>query len=116
MGSDDVTLAEIRRHVAMDTNDLYALIVPDAVRAQGFSRGGLVAHGQAIFRERLDQARAAVCPAYQRRKSTISDEVQAAALVATALVGAPVAAGLPFIAMAALMAKIGLGRLCAEDK
>jgi hypothetical protein len=51
-----------------------------------------------------------VCPTYQRRKSTISDEVQAAALV-----GAPVAAGLPVIAMAALMAKIGLGRLCAED-
>lgn len=101
--------------LAADPDELFAALVPDAERAELHSFGGTVARGRIIFRHAFLQVRDVVCPIYERTGRGSGDEIQLITLIVGSLVGQVALGGIPLVPLAALMVKIGLGKLCATQ-
>ncbi len=108
------TRAEASRLLATDEQELFAALVPVVDQEELHSFNDVVARGRQIFRRAFLDTRDVVCPVYQKHRLD-SDESDLALLIAGSLVGQTVLGGIPVVPLAALMVKIGLGKLCAAE-
>ena len=109
--------SEAAAMLARTDEELYAELVPqDEVETGAFSFDGRVARGRELFRSIWQDVRGAVCGYYHKHEKTVGNKVDVAALIATALLGQPALAGISIVALAALVAKIGVAELCAKPQ
>ena len=110
--TEDELRSEIATQLALPDDELYAAVVPADLRSQMYSKDGLVARGRSIFTDVVRRNRLSLCQVYHRNKESIRDAIDLAVLVVPLVAAA--APGLPAVAVAALVAKIGLDQLCKD--
>jgi len=108
-----VSSDEVETLLRSSEEDLFAALVPDAEKQELHSFDGVVARGRIIFRGAFLDVQDTVCAFRAKQGDTMGNQIDVVAMVATAIVGQVSLAGIPAVPLAALMVKIGLGKLCA---
>ncbi len=108
--------ANASQYLAYNEEDLYAMLVPEHLRRQAYSKEGLIARGHEIFVSKIKQLQSLICKQYTGRGDTIKSSIDLTLIVATAIVGAPAMLGIPVLPVAALIVKIGLEEICKSSK
>jgi hypothetical protein len=103
---------ELQPYLALTEEQLLAALVEEDA-AVAYSLKGRVARGRQIFGDLLQDLRHRVCASYKAHEKTTDNALDAAALVAGALLAVPDFANIPVLPLAAIVAKIGLPQFCA---
>jgi hypothetical protein len=109
-----VSPGEVETLLQASESDLFAALVPEAEKQELHSFDGVVARGRIIFRGAFLDVQDTVCGFRAGQGDTMNTQIDLVAMVATAIVGKVSLAGIPAVPMAALIVKIGLGKLCAS--
>jgi hypothetical protein len=109
-----VSPGEVEILLKTSEDDLFAALVPEAEKQELHSFDGVVARGRIIFRGAFLDVQDTVCAFRAKQGDTMNNQIDVVTMVATAIVGQVSLAGIPAVPMAALMVKIGLGKLCAN--
>lgn len=112
----NVDAGEAERLLSASENDLFGMLVPEEEKDQLHSFEGVVARGRIIFRGAFLEVQNTVCAFEEDQGGTLDKQIDLVAMVATAIVGQVALAGIPAVPLAALIVKIGLGKLCKDWK
>jgi hypothetical protein len=110
-----ISREEAVKFESLTDEELLVMMVPDSETEVMYSFDGLVARGRQIFNARLAAVKNVICDVYRSREASADRSIDLVILLATALIGSPVLAGIPVLAFAALVVKIGLSNLCESD-
>jgi hypothetical protein len=112
----EISEAEAKALLEAPEDELFRFLVPEAEKVELHSFDGISARGRIIFRAAFLDVRDQVCALRGKAGQTFGNQVDLLALIAAAIVGQVSLLGIPAVPMAALILKIGLGKLCENQE
>lgn len=110
--TSDINSEIIEKYLQKSENDLYVELIPEHLREEMYDERGLVIRGKQIFRSTIERVKSTICPEYRARQDTISNSADLVALLIDSLTA--VAGNIPVLTIATLIAKTGIGEICAD--
>ncbi|MDR3635972.1 MAG: hypothetical protein P4L84_19375 [Isosphaeraceae bacterium] len=105
--------AEAERFLAMDDQDLYAILAGTGVDQPSlYSKEGLVTKGKRLFSTQINRFKAKICEAYNAHSKRVDTAFDAMLIVVNVLVTSGTLQKETIYPLAALAAKLGIDELC----